>query len=221
LKTERHAAAEGPSLPAEPQRFLNRELGQLAFNRRVLAQAQNPTTPLLERLRFLCIVGSNLDEFFEIRVSGLKAQMQLGSGTTHPDGASVQDVLQEISAQVHDLVGRQYAIFNDEVLPALAAEGVRFLRRREWTDAQREWIHRFFLDEAMPVLTPIGLDPAHPFPRLLNKSLNFAVELSGKDAFGRNSGTARPAALRAAARGDLRLRLRFRVPVVHPSRPRG
>jgi polyphosphate kinase len=200
LKTERHAAAEGPSLPAEPQRFLNRELGQLAFNRRVLAQAQNPTTPLLERLRFLCIVGSNLDEFFEIRVSGLKAQMQLGSGTTHPDGASVQDVLQEISAQVHDLVGRQYAIFNDEVLPALAAEGVRFLRRREWTDAQREWIHRFFLDEAMPVLTPIGLDPAHPFPRLLNKSLNFAVELSGKDAFGRNSGTAIVQAPRALPR---------------------
>ena len=186
--------------PGEPRYFLNRELGQLEFNRRVLAQAQDPSVPVLERLRFLCIVGSNLDEFFEIRVAGLKAQIQMGAVASGHDGASPRDVLNEIAVQAHEMVGRQYAIFNDEILPALAREGIRFLKRREWNDVQRAWIHDFFTKEVMPVLTPIGLDPAHPFPRLLNKSLNFAVELSGKDAFGRNSGTAIVQAPRALPR---------------------
>ena len=186
--------------PLGSQHFLNRELGLLEFNRRVLAQVQDATTPLLERLRFLCIVGSNLDEFFEIRVAGLKAQIQLGADAPGPDGMTPQQVFKEVSKQAHQLVMRQYTIFNDELLPALAQQGVRFLRRREWTDQQRAWVRDYFLKQVMPVLTPLGLDPAHPFPRLLNKSLNFAVALSGKDAFGRNSGIAIVQAPRALPR---------------------
>ena len=180
-----------PALPsAPPDLFLNRELGILAFNRRVLAQARNPQTPLLERLRFLCIVSSNLDEFFEIRVAGLKEQLKLNSVAVSTDGLTAQDAYLRVSETAHTLVDEQYALFNDEILPALAAEGISFIRRGDWTAEQREWIRGFFFREVMPVLTPIGLDPSHPFPRVLNKSLNFAVELQGKDAFGRSSGAA-------------------------------
>ena len=174
-----------PALPsAPPDLFLNRELGILAFNRRVLAQARNPQTPLLERLRFLCIVSSNLDEFFEIRVAGLKEQLKLNSVAVSTDGLTAQDAYLRVSETAHTLVDEQYALFNGEILPALAAEGISFIRRGDWTAEQREWIRGFFFREVMPVLTPIGLDPSHPFPRVLNKSLNFAVELQGKDAFG-------------------------------------
>jgi polyphosphate kinase len=173
-----------------PEYFLNRELGLLAFNRRVLSQAKNPNTPLLERLRFLCIVSSNLDEFFEIRVAGLKEQIRLNSVTLTTDGMSAREVFNLVSAEAHAMVEEQYALFNDDILPQLAAEDIRFLRRVDWTDAQREWISAYFFREVIPVLTPIGLDPSHPFPRVLNKSLNFAVELDGKDAFGRSSGAA-------------------------------
>src|SRR5690242_11437503 len=172
------------------QLYLNRELGQLAFNRRVLAQAENRATPLLERLRFLCILSSNLDEFFEIRVSGLQAEVEAGTAAVGPDRMDAQVVFRQVAKEAHELVARQYQLLNDEILPRLAAEGVRFLRRSDFTAAQAEWIKAYFFREVMPVLTPIGLDPAHPFPRVLNKSLNFAVELEGKDAFGRNSGTA-------------------------------
>lgn len=173
-----------------PRHLLNREWGQLEFNRRVLAQADHPDTPLLERLRFLCIVSSNLDEFFEVRVAGLKAQIAVGADTAGPDGRSAASSFDEICRGAHALVGEQYALFNDRLVPALAAEGVRFLRRGQWNGAQKAWIRHFFMRELMPVLTPIGLDPAHPFPRIHNKSLNFAVQLSGKDAFGRSSGMA-------------------------------
>ena len=173
-----------------PEQYLNRELGILAFNRRVLAQAQNQTMPLLERLRFLCIVSSNLDEFFEIRVAGLKEQLKLNSVAVTTDGLTAQEALDRISNEAHALVDEQYRLLNDEILPKLSAEGVRFFRRNEWSDAQRQWIADYFFREVMPVLTPIGLDPSHPFPRVLNKSLNFAVELEGKDAFGRSSGAA-------------------------------
>jgi polyphosphate kinase len=156
----------------------------------VLAQAEDAEVPLLERLRFLCIVSNNLDEFFEIRVAGLKAQIELGADFTGPDGASPAHVFREVSLRAHELVARQYQLWNEELLPQLAREGVRFLRRHDWNDTQKAWIKAFFLREIMPVMTPIGLDPAHPFPRILNKSLNFAVQLSGKDAFGRNSGFA-------------------------------
>jgi polyphosphate kinase len=176
--------------PAPSHQYLNRELGLLEFNRRVLAQAADTTVPLLERLRFLCIVSSNLDEFFEIRVAGLKAQIDVGADTPGPDGQPPSKVYLDVSRAAHDLVAAQYRLWNEEVLPSLAREGIRFFRRRDWTPEQREWIRAYFFREIMPVLTPIGLDPAHPFPRILNKSLNFAVQLSGKDAFGRSSGIA-------------------------------
>lgn len=185
-------------LPAD--HFLNRELGLLAFNRRVLAQAQDARTPLLERLRFLSIVSSNLDEFFEIRMAGLKEQIKLNSRTRTTDGKTAQEAFRLVSAEAHAIVSEQYDELNEVILPALAAEGVRFLRRSDWTDAQREWIRDYFFREVMPVLTPIGLDPSHPFPRVLNKSLNFAIELEGRDAFGRNSGTAIVQAPRALPR---------------------
>ena len=173
-----------------PERYLNRELGILAFNRRVLAQARNPATPLLERLRFLCIVSSNLDEFFEIRVAGLKEQVKLNSVATTTDGLTAREAFNLVTAAAHELVKEQYALLNDEILPMLAGEGICFFRRGDWTDAQCHWIREYFFREVMPVLTPIGLDPSHPFPRVLNKSLNFAIELEGKDAFGRSSGAA-------------------------------
>ena len=172
------------------ENFLNRELGILAFNRRVLSQARNPRTPLLECLRFLCIVSSNLDEFFEIRVAGVKEQLKLSSVAITSDGLTARAAYGLISDAAHALVEEQYALLNDEILPKLAAESIRFIRRSEWTEAQLEWIKGYFMREVMPVLTPIGLDPSHPFPRVLNKSLNFAIELEGKDAFGRSSGAA-------------------------------
>ncbi len=167
--------------------FLNRELQTLEFNRRVLAQAEDRGVPLLERLKFLCIVSSNLDEFFEIRVSGLKEQIKLGAGGIGPDGMTPLEVFRQVAARAQGIVERQYRLLNEEILPALAKEGIRFLRRAEWTPSQQEWIRDYFFRESMPLLTPIGLDPAHPFPRVFNKSLNFAVELEGRDAFGRDS----------------------------------
>ena len=172
------------------QNFLNRELGLLEFNRRVLAQAEDQGVPLLERLRYLCIVSSNLDEFFEIRVAGLKEQVRLGGIASGADGLEASQVLKRLFGPTHQLIARQYQLFNEELVPALAAQGIKFLRRTHWNTAQKAWVKDFFLREVMPVLTPIGLDPAHPFPRVLNKSLNFAVELQGKDAFGRNSAKA-------------------------------
>src|ERR1700741_2501669 len=173
-----------------PELFLNREIGQLAFNRRVLAQAENRAEPLLERLRFLCIVSSNLDEFFEIRVSGLQAEIEAGTAVIGPDHMDAQLVFKQGAKEAHELVATQYQLLNQEILPGLVHEGIRFLRRADFTSGQADWIKSYFHREVMPVLTPIGLDPAHPFPRVLNKSLNFAVELEGKDAFGRNSGIA-------------------------------
>jgi polyphosphate kinase len=170
--------------------FLNRELGILEFNRRVLAQAADESVPLLERLGFLTIVSSNLDEFFEIRVAGLKEQIKLEIPEPGPDGRGPQEVFADVAAQAHALVAEQYRLLNEVLLPQLAAAGIRFPRRTDWTAAQRQWIRDYFFREVLPVLTPIGLDPAHPFPRVFNKSLNFAVELQGKDAFGRTSGAA-------------------------------
>ncbi|HRE18248.1 MAG TPA: polyphosphate kinase 1, partial [Rhodocyclaceae bacterium] len=145
-------------------------------------------------------VSSNLDEFFEIRAAGLKEQVRALTPSITTDGRTAKDAFRAISAEAHALVEDQYVLFNDTLLPQLAAEGVRFLRRSSWNEAQREWIREYFLREMVPVLTPIGLDPSHPFPRVLNKSLNFAVELEGKDAFGRSSGAAIVQAPRALPR---------------------
>ena len=176
-----------PVLHLEPLKtdlFLDRELSQLAFNRRVLAQAEDKRIPLLERLRYLCIVSNNLDEFFEVRVASLLAQ-----GSLQPDPALL-GTLERISAECHALVTQQYAILNAEVLPQLRAKGVHLVRHTDRNEAQRAWVKQYFEREVRPLLTPIGLDPAHPFPQVINKSLNFIVSLSGKDAFGRGSAIA-------------------------------
>jgi polyphosphate kinase len=156
----------------------------------VLAQAMDPATPLLERLKFLCISSTNLDEFFEIRVSGVKQRIESGSVQAGPDNFSPTEVMNQIADQARYLVHEQYRVLNDELIPLLAEERIRFLRRSRWNDKQAAWIRDFFERELMPVLSPLGLDPAHPFPRILNKSLNFVVSLEGKDAFGRSSGVA-------------------------------
>ena len=169
--------------------FTNRELSLLEFNRRVLEQAKEPATPLLERVRFLSICSTNLDEFFEIRVSGLKQQLQLGLGRPlGPDEASPRDLLGRISEAAHRLVEEQYAVLNGEILPALAKESILVVPRHSWSESLAKWVRRFFLGEVAPVLTPVAIDPAHPFPRVLNKSLNFLVPLEGRDAFGREGG---------------------------------
>ena len=183
-----------------PSHFLNRELGLLEFNRRVLAQAADDAVPLLERLRFLTIVSSNLDEFFEIRVAGLKEQIKVGVKESGPDGRRPAEVFALVTVQAHELIAEQYRLLNDVLLPALAREGIVFPKREGWTDAQRAWVKDYFFRELLPVLTPIGLDPAHPFPRVLNKSLNFAIELEGRDAFGRKSRAAIVQAPRALPR---------------------
>ncbi|HWS03327.1 MAG TPA: polyphosphate kinase 1 [Gammaproteobacteria bacterium] len=175
---------------SQPHLYINRELSLLAFNKRVLEQAKDPSTPLLERLKFLCISSTNLDEFFEIRVAGL--QEKVVSGAVHPgsDALTPQDMLTQISTDARKLVAEQYRVLNDELIPALAEERIRFVRRTHWTPKQAQWVQRHFTQELLPVLSPLGLDPAHPFPRILNKSLNFIVSLEGKDAFGRSSGVA-------------------------------
>jgi len=192
--------APAPAPAPQPPQFLNRELGLLGFNRRVLAQAADESVPPLERLRFITIVSSNLDEFFEIRVAGLKESLKLGLAEPGPDGRPISEVFATVSAEAHALVAEQYKLLNESVLPALAKAGVVFPRREEWTPPQRQWIRDYFFRELLPVLTPIGLDPAHPFPRVFNKSLNLAVELAGRDAFGRNSGAAIVQAPRALPR---------------------
>jgi polyphosphate kinase len=191
--------------PSAPQRFLathflNRELSLLAFNRRVLALAADEGVPLLERLRFICILSSNMDEFFEIRVAGVREQVKLGSVAVTADGLLPQELFRRVSDEAHALVSAQYALLYDVILPKLAQEGIVILRRDGWNDGLKQWAREYFFREVMPVLTPIGLDPAHPFPRVLNKSLNFAVELQGRDAFGRNSGAAIVQAPRALPR---------------------
>ena len=170
-----------------PELYLNRELSLLEFNRRVIEQARDPELPLLERLRFLCIASTNLDEFFEIRVSGVKQQVKYGSVQSGPDNLSPQEVLKRISEVAHALVFEQYRVLNEEVQPALAKERIRLLRRSEWKPAMVRWVKRYFAGSVLPVLSPIGLDPAHPFPRVLNKNLYFIVSLEGKDAFGRET----------------------------------
>ncbi len=184
----------------KPEYFINRELSQLAFNQRVFDLAKDERVPLLERLRFLCITSSNLDEFFEVRVAGLVQQAELGGTQTGPDGLTPQDALSRISRMAHKLVGEQYAFLNDVLLPELERQGIRFRRREEWDASQKRFLQDFFEQEVMPVITPIRLDPAHPFPRTLNKSLNFIVLLKGNDAFGNQDGMAIVPAPRALPR---------------------
>ena len=170
--------------------LLNRELSLLAFNRRVLALAGDAGVPLLERLRFLCILASNLDEFFEIRVAGVKEQLRSKVASTRSTPQDARALFARIGSEARALIADQYRVLNVDLLPALEKEGVRLVRRTEFTAAERAWVARYFEREVRPLLTPIGLDPAHPFPQVVNKSLNFVVELSGRDAFGREGGIA-------------------------------
>ncbi len=177
---------DSPDLKA-PQHYINRELSFLEFNQRVLDQAFDKSVPLLERLKFLCISCSNLDEFFEIRVSGLKQLQELGGGPMAADGMSIPEQLTAIHERATRLVDEQYRCLNDLLLPALAHEGVPLLGPTEWSAQAHEWLEQYFEQEVEPVLSPLGLDPARPFPRIQNKSLNFIVRLEGKDAFNRDS----------------------------------
>jgi polyphosphate kinase len=174
------------TLPAQPDsRFLDRELSQLAFNERVLALAERATVPLAERLRFLCIVSSNLDEFFEIRVAGLMEDMREGGGIgpATPSWPAFAD----LSQRAHALVDRQYGLLNKVLTPAFDRERIVILSHAQRTAAQRKWVRSYFETEVKPLLSPIGLDPSHPFPQVINKALNFVIQLTGKDAFGRAS----------------------------------
>jgi polyphosphate kinase len=177
---------DAPDLKA-PHHYINRELSFLEFNQRVLDQALDESVPLLERLRFLCISSSNLDEFFEIRVAGLRQLTELGGAQPAPDGMSIPEQLAAIHDRATRLVADQYRCLNELLLPALAREGAPLLERKDWSPAAYEWLEQYFEREVEPVLSPLGLDPSRPFPRIQNKSLNFIVRLEGKDAFNRNS----------------------------------
>ncbi len=173
-----------------PEYYINRQLSLLEFNWRVLQQARNESIPLLERLRFLCIFSTNMDKFFEIRVSGLQQKVELGALHNEPDNNAPAQVLQQISQRAHELVNEQYEMLNHLLDNSLSAENIHFLRRSEWNDKTDSWLREYYENELQPIISPLALDPAHPFPRILNKSLHFIVSLKGKDAFGRNSGLA-------------------------------
>jgi polyphosphate kinase len=173
-----------------PQLYANRELSFLEFNQRVLDQAKDSRIPLLERVKFLCISCANLDEFFEIRVAGLKELLEAGAVQGGPDGLPVPEQLKAIRTRALRLVEEQYELLNDVLMPELSSNGVVFVSPENWTGAQATWLAGYFSREVEPVLSPLALDPARPFPKILNKSLNFAVVVEGEDGFGRNSGLA-------------------------------
>jgi len=171
--------------PSAPLRlnFLDRDHSILAFNERVMDWARRTDVPLLERLRYLSIVSSNLDEFFEVRMAP-----QLSAHKTHEQrGPYTAESFDRLSATVHDMVAQQYAIYNDELLPLLEKKGIKLVAHGERNARQRRWVKEYFVREVQPLLLPVGLDPAHPFPQVANKSLNFIVRLKGRDAFGREN----------------------------------
>jgi len=170
--------------------YLNRDLSLLEFNWRVLQQALDPSVPLLERLNYLCISSTNLDEFFEVRVAGLIQQVEISDPYLEADQTPASESLKRLSVRAHEIVEEQYSILNDVLIPALAEQDIKILPRPEWTEQQTEWLYNHFTEEISPILSPMGLDSAHPFPRILNKSLNFIISLVGKDAFGRNRSSA-------------------------------
>jgi polyphosphate kinase len=175
---------DAPALPTSDL-YINRELSQLEFNKRVLEQAQDRRVPLLERLRFLCITCTNLDEFVEIRVAALKQRIEVGAPAKDTEQYSPQQIFDALRHQLLGLMRRQYELLNKDLLPELATTGIHFLRSADWNDEQQAWLQDYFLEQVVPVLTPLTFDPSRPFPRVLNKSLNFIVRLTGKDAFGR------------------------------------
>jgi len=191
--------------------LLNREIGLLEFNSRVLAQAEDKNVPLLERLRYVCIVSSNMDEFFEIRMAGLKAQLAESPHKILEDGSTIMESYERITQFAHSLVAKKYSLLQEAILPDLAQEKVHFKYHSAWTPKLHQWAKDFFHRELVPLLTPIALDPAHPFPRVINKSLNFLVALEGKDSFGRNASLAVVQAPRSLPR-VVRLPKQFETP---------
>jgi len=183
-----------------PELYINREQSLLQFNFRVLAQALDEQLPLLERLNYLCISCSNLDEFYEVRVASLLQMAEMDASAISADGLTINEQLIKIAQTAHNLVADQYRVLNEVLIPELEQQNIRFLRRDSWSPTQKNWLERYFNEELLPILTPVGLDSAHPFPRILNKSLNFIISLTGKDAFGRNSGRAILQAPRALPR---------------------
>ena len=163
---------------ANPQHFINRELSWLEFNLRVLEEAQDETNPLLERLKFLTITSSNLDEFFEVRIAGLKQQIESTSSGRGPDGLSASETFAEAAVRVREMVAAQYETWSKSVRPKLAECGIQFLEIPELTPEQLAWVDRYYFEQVASVLTPLGIDPAHPFPELLNKSLNIIAEVN-------------------------------------------
>jgi len=166
---------------SNPALYVNRELSWLEFNQRVLEEAQDPSNPLLERVKFLCIVSSNLDEFFEVRVAGVKQQSQSNLSAAGPDGLSPNEQLAAISVRARRMFEDQYRLWNEELVPALEAQNIFFLKYDELTKEEKQYYSKDFERSVYPVLTPLAVDPVHPFPQLLNKSLNVAVGLEGKE----------------------------------------
>ncbi|MBW2526083.1 MAG: polyphosphate kinase 1, partial [Deltaproteobacteria bacterium] len=179
-----------PRLGGDAELFLNREISALEFQKRVLWQARDPDTPLLERLRFLGICSAILDEFFEIRVAGLKQQLAYGVTKAGHDGLPPREVLGRVRSVACLLVHEQYRLLREELLPQLRETGIHLHVDQTLSSAQRDWCRDYFRSEVQPVLTPIGLDPSHPFPVVPNKGLNLIVSISGRDAYGRGSGIA-------------------------------
>src|SRR5213593_246065 len=160
---------------SDPENFINRELSWLEFNRRILEEAQDPTQPLIERVKFLTIVSSNLDEFFEIRVAGIKQQIKSETSDIGPDGLSPTDTFDRIRKTVRELVGTQCALWKNELLPELAKNGIYVREMAELSAKRAAWAHRYFQQEVLPMLTPLAVDASHPFPHLLNRSHNLLV----------------------------------------------
>ncbi|MGR8979121.1 MAG: polyphosphate kinase 1 [Gammaproteobacteria bacterium] len=183
-----------------PELYFSRELSLLEFNKRVLAQALDENVPILERLNYLCISCSNLDEFYEVRVASIIQMATIDPKVVGADGYTPADQLERISVAAHELVAEQYRVLNEILIPRLDEQNIHFIRRKDWSAAQQQWLQNFFNEEILQILTPVGLDSAHPFPRILNKSLNFIISLTGKDAFGRISGRAILQAPRALPR---------------------
>lgn len=173
-----------------PEYFINRELSLLEFNHRVLEMAKDEHVPFLERLMYLCISSSNLDEFFEVRAAGVKQQINFHTPATGADNMTPDEVMTAIGIRAHELVQEQYRVLHEMIIPGFEEIDVRFTRRESWNEEQALWVKDYFEEQLLPVLSPLGLDPAHPFPMVMNKSLNFIVSLEGKDAFGRDSGLA-------------------------------
>lgn len=180
-------AATGPTSKAFPEaghpQLLDRDHSLVAFNERVFSWASRSDVPVLERLRYLCIVSSNLDEFFEVRA----APHLTAKRADDREGSYTVESFQRLSVALHHLVERQYVLYNESLLPALEQNGIKIISHGERNAAQRQWVKQYFVREVRPLLIPVGLDPAHPFPQVANKALNFIVQLGGHDAFGRSN----------------------------------